>query len=400
MSTNASSLYKITGDTMTHVDTIQRMSLQWNSALVGDKLYIGNLGKYVGTLADNQNQTRAAQVGYIDATGTYTKITGDGVLDNYWDNLRAFSDGVLYLKPDANPRTKDEIWFTNGTVDYKVDGAFNADFSYSYSTGNTMYVNAQVAGDADPTAYRLVKISRSTGVAAPSPVTGLTASVASGKINLSWTAAAGATGYTVTSTPAGATCVVTGTTASCSGRAGVSYTFTVKATNAGGDSTAVTTAAVVIPVDTDNPDLGTLTETKTVTGTKGSITFPDGSGFDIDSKGRIYSKFKSKYLVTVTGTIKVTYKVGTKVKTYTCTLKPYGSKTKVRRMPTKPTLYKAKTPCQMPAAALSYMKIGKITIVQKATMARLYPTTALPKDKATGKAIKKLVRNMTVKLGK
>lgn len=156
---------------------------------------------------------------------------------------------------------------------------------------------------------------------------------------------------------------------------------------------------VVTPVDTDNPDLGVLNETKIFKGSKGSITFPDGSGFDVDSKGRIYSKFKSKYLVMVSGSIKVTYKVGKATKAYTCVLKPYGSKVKLKKALTVSKLYKSKQGCQIPAAAIASMKIGKITIVQKATTTRYYPTTAIAKT-PTGKAIKKLVRTMTVQMGK
>ena len=242
----------------------------------------------------------------------------------------------------------------------------------------------------------------------PGAVTGLSAVAGSGAVNLSWTAPTTGTTprYAITSTPIGATCVISGTTASCTGTAGTSYTFTVKAGNDAGISAGVTSGAVVMPaagaptkVDTDNPDLGSLTETKTFTGSKGSVTFPDGSGFDVDSKGRIFSKFKSKYLVTVTGKITVTYKVGKVTKTYTCVLKPYGSKAKLKKFPSTPILYKSRQGCQMPAAAISAMKVGKITIVQKATMTRYYPTTASLKNPA-GKAIKKLVRNMTVKMGK
>jgi len=68
------------------------------------------------------------------------------------------------------------------------------------------------------------------------------ATTAPGKVNLTWTAPT--TGdavarYFVESTPAGAQCEITGTTAACIGLTeGINYTFTVTATNAGGLTTS------------------------------------------------------------------------------------------------------------------------------------------------------------------
>lgn len=151
-------------------------------------------------------------------------------------------------------------------------------------------------------------------------------------------------------------------------------------------------------VDTDNPSLGTLTETKTFKGTKGSVVFPDGSGFDIDAKGKIFSKVKSKYLTTVAGSFVVTYKVGAATKTWTCKIAKYGSTKKLKALPRNAILYKSKQACQLPAAAIKAMKTGSVTIKQNVTMTRLYATTAKAKTPA-GKAIRPLVRKMTVKIG-
>ena len=156
----------------------------------------------------------------------------------------------------------------------------------------------------------------------------------------------------------------------------------------------------VTPVDTDNPNLGSLTETKTFKGTKGSVVFPDGSGFDIDAKGRIFSKLKSKYLTSISGSIVATYFVGSKAKTFTCKLKTYGSLKKLKALPRNAILYKSKQACQLPAAAITSLKAGKLTIVQKVTVKRYYATTGLAVDKVTKKKIKVMARKMTVKFTK
>ena len=244
----------------------------------------------------------------------------------------------------------------------------------------------------------------------PGAISGLTATAGSGVVNLSWTAPSVGTTprYAVTSTPAGAYCVVTGTTAACTGTAGVSYTFTVVAANDAGVSAGVTSAAVKMPgavvtppkVDTDNPNLSALTETKTFKGTKGSVVFADGSGFDIDAKGRIFSKLKSKYLTSISGSIVATYVAGGKNKTFTCKLKTYGSVKKLKTLPRNAILYKSKQACQLPAAAITSLKAGKLTIVQKVLVKRYYATTAKDVDSKTKKKIKAMNRKMTVKFTK
>jgi hypothetical protein len=75
----------------------------------------------------------------------------------------------------------------------------------------------------------------------PNPPTSVKATSGAGVVNLSWTAPATGTVdfYSVESTPAGATCDVTGTTAVCSGlTTGTRYTFKVKSINVNGVSSA------------------------------------------------------------------------------------------------------------------------------------------------------------------
>ena len=320
--TNAGELYKVTGNTVTLVDTFQSLSL-WDAQSFGGKFYFNNSGKYVGTLADSNNQTRLNQLGSIDAAGNYTMLAGGSGYNNY-GSAKLFNNGMLYSKPDADPRNMDELWFTDGTTVTKVEGVQDVDMTNAVVIGTKLYFVGVSPTDVDPGTMRLFVFDP--------PV-----------------------------------------------------------------------APVVVPptvVDTDNPDLGSLTETKDFKGTTGSIVFPDGSGIDIDAKGRIFSKVKSKYLTSISGTIVATYTAAGKSKSFTCKVKTYGSTKKLSKLPRNAILYKSKQACQLPAAAIASLKLGKLTIVQKITVKRFYATTGLAVDKVTKKKIKPMARKMTIKFTK
>ena len=158
----------------------------------------------------------------------------------------------------------------------------------------------------------------------------------------------------------------------------------------------------VTPPTTPNPEdpnVTTVTETKTVKAISGPVTFPDGSGFDVDSKGRVYAKVNSIFLTSSSGTLTASYKVGSATKSYTCKIKAFGSTKKLKKALTKKVLSKTKTPCQLPAAALSAMKSKSITLKLTLVVKRYLSNTGLAKTSA-GKVIKPLTRKMTVTMGK
>jgi hypothetical protein len=318
MHTNASELYKVDGAKVTLVDTFQSLSL-WDAQTFGGKFYFNSGGKYIGTLADANNQTRLRQLGTIDSAGNYAIVAADSNYNNY-GSVKLFNNGLLYSKPDADPRTKDELWFNNGSTSTKIDGVQDVEFADSYVIGNKIYFVGVSPTDSNPGTNRLFMFE-----AASTPVTP--------------------------------------------------------------------------PVDTDNPALTTLSEAKDFAGSVGSVAFADGSGFDIDAKGRLYSKIKSKFLVQTAGSFVVTYKVGTKNKTWTCKIANYGSLTKLKTAPAVAKLYKTKKACQLPKAAIAALKIGVVTFKQNLVVKRYYPTTAKAKTPA-GLPVRPLTRKMTVRMGK
>lgn len=152
----------------------------------------------------------------------------------------------------------------NGAADISW-GAVNGATSYVVScpggpvTVNAPSLTATCAGLTNGTQYTIGVVAKGnsgsstagtttvTPRTVPGAPTALTADPANGGgVTIGWTAPAsngGApiTGYTVTNVPAGGSCNVSGTTATCTGlTAGTNYTFSVVATNDAGNGAAAT----------------------------------------------------------------------------------------------------------------------------------------------------------------
>ena len=151
--------------------------------------------------------------------------------------------------------------------------------------------------------------------------------------------------------------------------------------------------------DTDDIALDNLDETKDFNGAFGSIDFPDGSGFTIDAKGNVKAKTKSIYLVQASGKIKFSYTVGSKTKSFSCTIKTFGSKKKLKRALTARKLYVSAKVCKLPTPVINSLKTGVVTIVQTLKVKRYYSTTMKAKTPAGG-IIKVQNRKMTVRMGR
>ena len=434
----------IIGNTVYYVDVTD-----WNAG-EGEKLYKAPI--------TGGNATLVADVSAEPGSVDYVYAVGADIYVSYWNDttrlleLKRFVGGTaltqVTLPAGAVPEcvtpyrgalliaggsTKELFTVTGATVtpmgvtvtdvwrlcDSYVTprGMYMRGAEYGYTNGGPFDDELVYFGTLIPVAVERLGVAVSEGPAGiagvspsadpvtPGSVSGLTATSGNGAINLSWAAPTTGTTprYLVTSTPAGAVCSITGTTASCTGTPGTSYTFTVKAGNEAGLSAGVTSSAVTFGssavVNTDDPNLASVTETKTVKAASGSVTFPDGSGFDVDSKGRIFAKIKSTYLTSTSGTIIVNYKVGSANKVYTCKVKAFGSLKKLAKAPTKGIVSKSKQACQLPAAAVTALKTKSIVIKATMSVKRFWATTVKAKTPA-GKVLKVQARKMTVTMGK
>lgn len=135
----------------------------------------------------------------------------------------------------------------------------------------------------------------------------LTVTPGDSSAQVSWASVYQATSYTVTSNPAGATCVVTGTSANCTGLTnGTAYTFTATATNARGTSaasaasTAVTPAAPVVAPATPppplSPQIGGFTNNQVQPGQPSTLTL-HGSNFTASTAVTVFSQAGSNFPV-------------------------------------------------------------------------------------------------------
>jgi hypothetical protein len=119
---------------------------------------------------------------------------------------------------------------------------------------------------------------------APGAPTGLTGVVASGQVTLSWTAPASSggapiTGYTVTASPGGATCTTATTSCAVTGLTNATaYTFTVVATNLGGDSSPSTASSALTPQKTSQAITFEAISAKVYGAASFSVTVSSNSG--------------------------------------------------------------------------------------------------------------------------
>ncbi len=149
---------------------------------------------------------------------------------------------------------------SNGTTYYYVVSAWNA----HGESANSSQVSA-------------------TPIAPPAAPTGLVVTAGNGQAALTWNASAGATSYTVKRDGV-AIAIVTTTNFTDTGLSnGTTYSYTVTASNAGGESTAsasVSTTPAYLPSPWQTQDIGAVAATGMANYTNGTFTV-NGSGADI-----------------------------------------------------------------------------------------------------------------------
>ena len=158
-------------------------------------------------------------------------------------------------------------------------------------------------------------------------------------------------------------------------------------------------------VDGDAASTSTsMSETKTVSGKSGTAKFSDGSSFAVSKNGNLIPKLFTAYIGTVTGSVKVTYKVGKKTTSVTCSYGKYGS-TKPKKVTKSQNgwypkaFISPKKSCKMPVAAVKALNTQMVTIAANLKFVRLWPTTGKPKNPESGAAVRPVKRSYSVKIG-
>ncbi|WP_348695866.1 fibronectin type III domain-containing protein, partial [uncultured Nocardioides sp.] len=197
---------------------------------------------------------------------------------------------VSWTKPAGNgsPLTGYTITSTPSGITKTVDGDVTT-ATIGGLTNGTSYTFTVVASNAAGTSPASSPSNAITPAAAPDAPTDVTATRGNTSATVTWTAAAGngspITSYTITSTPGGITKTVPGdtTTTTMAGLTnGTTYTFTVTATNAIGDSTASEPSNEITPAAA--PDAPTdVTATRGNTAASVTWTAAAGNGSPITS---------------------------------------------------------------------------------------------------------------------
>jgi uncharacterized repeat protein (TIGR02059 family) len=169
--------------------------------------------------------------------------------------------------------------------------------------------------------------------------------------------------------------------------------------------TTPTTVPTTNTVDGDAPTASlSTTETQSIAGKTGKASFSDGSTFDVSKNGNLIPKLFTAYIGTVTGSVKVIYKVGKKTVSTTCSYGKYGS-TKPKKVTKSvngffPKVFiSPKKTCLMPKAAITALNTQLVTISANLKFVRLWPTTGKAKNPESGAAVRPVKRAYSVKIG-
>ena len=157
--------------------------------------------------------------------------------------------------------------------------------------------------------------------------------------------------------------------------------------------------------DGDAPDASLSTsETQSIAGKTGKAAFSDGSTLSVSKNGNLIPKLFTAYIGTVTGSVKVTYKVGKKTVSTTCSYGKYGS-TKPKKVTKSVNGFFPKVfispnkTCLMPKAAVAALNTQLVTIAANLKFVRLWPTTGKAKNPESGAAVRPVKRAYSVKIG-
>lgn len=180
----------------------------------------------------------------------------------------------------------------------------------------------------------------------------------------------------------------------------VSTTTTIAVSAAGGSTTAAPSLA------TDGDVATSVSEDFVIPGVSGTARSADGSIFSVSRTGAIGLKIRTGYIGIVSGTVKATYRISGRAKTWSCTVRStrIGTINKNAKrsvgnwFPKK--LYTVANKCVVPAAMRTALKSQKVVITSRVRFVKQWPTTGKPINALTNAKIPVGTRVLRVTIGK
>jgi len=169
-------------------------------------------------------------------------------------------------------------------------------------------------------------------------------------------------------------------------------------------SRATTTTQPAATLDGDAS--ASVEENLAIAGISGIVLMYDGSTFAVNRNGTIGLKMRTGYIGSASGSVRATYKVAGKSRTWSCTIRTVkigkinkNAKRSVGNwFPKK--LYTVANNCKMPAALMSSLSTQKVQLIGKVRFVKQWPTTGKAVNPLTKSKIPVGIRTLRVTLGR
>ena len=147
-------------------------------------------------------------------------------------------------------------------------------------------------------------------------------------------------------------------------------------------------------------------ETLAITGVSGIVLMFDGSTFAVRKDGTIGLKMRTGYIGSASGSVKATYKVAGKSRTWTCTIRTAkigrinknAKRTAGNWFPKK--LYTVPNKCKLPSALVSSLSTQRVQLVGRVRFVKQWPTTGKAINPLTNTKIPVGIRTLRVSIGR
>ncbi|MFM8626812.1 MAG: hypothetical protein ACKOCC_07705 [Actinomycetota bacterium] len=364
------------------------------------------------------------------STLTFTLTATSGQIDC---GTVSTTDGVDFdfqnISSISMAQTSSTLCTITATSSFVADGASGvsglaeaATFEVSYtgslaqtniSSGSPATVTVSIPAATTTTTAASTTTTAATTTTVAASTTTTAASTTTVAATTTTTAASTTTTAASTTTTAASTSTVAPTTTSTTPQVtiGIQATTTTAAAAtttslalAAAPARATTTTQAAVALDGDAS--ASVEENLAIAGSSGIVLMYDGSTFAVNRNGAIGLKMRTAYIGSASGSVRATYKVAGKSRTWSCTIRTVkigkinkNAKRSVGNwFPKK--LYTVPNNCKMPAALMSSLSTQKVQLVGKVRFVKQWPTTGKTVNPLTKSKIPVGIRTLRVTLGR